>query len=90
MGYLLFKTDTHHSHQSKELIGVFTEYGKLMSAAGRFIKQKSKEEFSDREYDNWNDMYDEELDLLIRIKQTQGFSENLIFEEIKFNKILKP
>lgn len=90
MGYLLYTTDANHSHQSKQLIGVFDKSLRdIELTIQEIVKKKSLEEFESKGYENAMQMYNDEMSNFHMIFQTQGFSENFVLEEIVFNQILK-
>lgn len=84
---ILFKTDFHHSYDSREIIGVFTNKAKLLAETKRIIRDDLKEDPQDRvgseltEYINWNHQF------LFEKNQTQGLSSfELVIEDFELNK----
>ena len=83
---ILYETDFFHSHNSKRVLGVFTNRNKLISAIKKEIKQDLKQNPQDKEgqeltdYINWN------IDYFLENGQTQGLSSfELHSEKIDLN-----
>lgn len=68
MVYLVYKTDSHHSYASRDIIGVATTF---KVAVDLCVQQARKESDKIDEDQMWN---------LINIKQTQGYSGNGEFQ----------
>lgn len=85
---LLYKTDFHHSYNSRDIIGAFTNKASLRKACKKIIKEDLTEnsEYEGRElkdYINWNFNY-----LFSGQDQTQGLSSfELVIEEVNTNEI---
>lgn len=80
--FLVYKTDCHHRHDSRELIGIATD----KAIAIRLCKERAKKD-GER-------ITAEQIELLTRIKQTQGGSEDdkhtgeFLFEEQPTNELI--
>ena len=63
--YLVFKTDCHHTHQSRELIGIATNTDIVL----RIIKERAKKD--------GDKITPEQVNLLKTIKQTQSNGDEI-------------
>ena len=79
----LYKTDFHHSYNSRELIGIFTNKRKYIKEVNRIIKEDIKTDLGHRnnqeekDYINWN------IDFFFEKNQTQGLNNfELIAEQL--------
>jgi len=86
---ILYETDFMHSLKSRNVIGVFTNKQKLLSAVKKEIKKDLTDNPQDKEgqelkdYINWN------FDFFCQYGQTQGLSSfELHSEKIETNKII--
>ena len=82
----LYKTDFHHSYNSRELIGIFTNKRKYIKEVKRIIKEDIKTDSGHRnnqeekDYLNWN------IDFFFEKNQTQGLNNfELIAEQLNKN-----
>ena len=82
----LYKTDFHHSYNSRELIGIFTNERKFIKEVKRIIEEDIKTDAGNRNYQeekayiNWN------IDFFFENNQTQGLNNfELIAEQLNKN-----
>lgn len=82
---LLFTTNFHHSHDSKDLVGVFTNKRKFESTVRNIIKEDLTNNSGDEGQDltdsiQWN------IEFFLEKNQTQGLSSfELVAEEVEMN-----
>ena len=76
--FVLFWSNSHHTHDSKRIAGIFEDFDKAFDGAIKFSKSSEEGRLS----------VDDKL-LLKRINQTQGRNENYIIEEWEINKLIK-
>lgn len=76
--FVLFSCDSHLTHNSKRIAGIFEDFDKAFKGAKKFSKSSEEGRLS----------IDDKL-LLKRIDQTQDRNENYIIEEWDINKLIK-
>ena len=76
---ILYKTDFNHTFKSREIIGVFTNKGKMVIEVRKII---SKNCFESQEKKRWH------LEFLLSKNQTHSLDNfELVLEEVELNKI---
>lgn len=85
MKTLIFTADTHHSHASRDLRGIFSSKPKAIAVLKPIIKEKAKEQFEDSGYSTWKEMYEDLIHNLLNLNQTQGLDEEFQLQEVQLN-----
>lgn len=83
----VFSCDVHHSNDSKELIGIFTNKDKAILALKPLIKIDAKQNFDDQGYDTFSEMVNDCIGDLERINQTQSLDTNYMLESATLNQL---
>ena len=84
----LYKTDFHHSYNSRELIGVFTNERKYIKEVKRIIEEDIKTDPGDRDSQEEKDYVNSNIDVFFDNNQTQGLNNvELIAEQLNKNSI---
>ena len=82
----LYKTDFHHSYNSRELIGIFTNERKYIKEVKRIIKEDIKTDSGNRNYQEEKDYINWNIDFFFENNQTQGLNNfELIAEQLNKN-----
>ena len=80
----LYKTDFHHSYNSRELIGIFTNERKYIKEVKRIIEEDIKTDSGNRNYQEEKDYINWNIDFFFEKNQTQGLNNfELIAEQLK-------
>ena len=77
----LYKTDFHHSYNSRELIGVFTNKRKYMKTVKKIIEEDIKTDSWNRDYQEEKDYIKWNIDFFFEKNQTQGLNNFELFAE---------
>lgn len=83
--FLVFTTDCHHSHASRDLRGAYGSKTKLFSVLSKVIKEKVKDQYEHAGYESAKDMHTDLMHNLTNLNQTQGLDEEFEIEEIETN-----
>ncbi len=70
----LYKTDFHHSYNSRELIGIFTNERKYIKEVKRIIEEDIKTDSGNRNYQEEKDYINWNIDFFFEKNQTQGLN----------------
>ncbi len=82
----LYKTDFHHSYNSRELIGIFTNERKYIKEVKRIIEEDIKTDSGNRNYQEEKDYINWNIDFFFEKNQTQGLNNfELIAEQLNKN-----
>ena len=82
----LYKTDFHHSYNSRELIGIFTNERKYIKEVKRMIEEDIKTDSGNRNYQEEKDYINWNIDFFFENNQTQGLNNfELIAEQLNKN-----
>ena len=82
----LYKTDFHHSYNSRELIGIFTNERKYIKEVKRIIEEDIKTDSGNRNYQEEKDYINWNIDFFFENNQTQGLNNfELIAEQLNKN-----
>ena len=82
----LYKTDFHHSYNSRELIGIFTNERKYIKEVKWIIKEDIKTDSGNRNYQEEKDYINWNIDFFFEKNQTQGLNNfELIAEQLNKN-----
>ena len=82
----LYKTDFHHSYNSRELIGIFTNERKYIKEVKRIIEEDIKTDAGNRNYQEEKDYINWNIDFFFENNQTQGLNNfELIAEQLNKN-----
>ena len=77
----LYKTDFHHSYNSRELIGIFTNERKYIKEVKRIIEEDIKTDSGNRNYQEEKDYINWNIDFFFEKNQTQGLNNFELFAE---------
>ena len=77
----LYKTDFHHSYNSRELIGVFTNKRKYIKTVKKIIEEDIKTDSWNRDYQEEKDYIKWNIDFFFEKNQTQGLNNFELFAE---------
>ena len=77
----LYKTDFHHSYNSRELIGVFTNERKYIKEVKKIIEEDIKTDSGNRNYQEEKDYINWNIDFFFEKNQTQGLNNFELFAE---------
>ena len=77
----LYKTDFHHSYNSRELIGVFTNKRKYIKTVKKIIEEDIKTDSWNRDYQEEKDYINWNIDFFFEKNQTQGLNNFELFAE---------
>jgi len=84
----LYKTDFHHSYNSRELIGIFTNERKYIKEVKRIIKEDIKTDSGNRNFQEEKDYINWNVDFFFENNQTQGLNNfEIISEQLNKNSI---
>ncbi len=82
----LYKTDFHHSYNSRELICIFTNERKYIKEVKRIIEEDIKTDSGNRNYQEEKDYINWNIDFFFENNQTQGLNNfELIAEQLNKN-----
>ena len=82
----LYKTDFHHSYNSRELIGIFTNERKYIKEVKKIIEEDIKTDSGNRDYQEEKDYIKWNIDFFFEYNQTQGLNNfELIAEQLNKN-----
>ena len=82
----LYKTDFHHSYNSRELIGIFTNERKYIKEVKRIIEEDIKTDSGNRNYQEEKDYINWNIDFFFEKNQTQGLNNfEIIAEQLNKN-----
>ena len=82
----LYKTDFHHSYNSRKLIGIFTNERKYIKEVKRIIEEDIKTDSGNRNYQEEKDYINWNIDFFFEKNQTQGLNNfELIAEQLNKN-----
>ena len=82
----LYKTDFHHSYNSRELIGIFTNERKYIKEVKRIIEEDIKTDSGNRNYQEEKDYINWNIDFFFENNQTQGLNNfEIIAEQLNKN-----
>ena len=82
----LYKTDFHHSYNSRELIGIFTNERNYIKEVKRIIEEDIKTDSGNRNYQEEKDYINWNIDFFFENNQTQGLNNfELIAEQLNKN-----
>jgi len=82
----LYKTDFHHSYNSRELIGIFTNERKYIKEVKRIIKEDIKIDSGNRNFQEEKDYINWNIDFFFENNQTQGLNNfEIIAEQLNKN-----
>ena len=77
----LYKTDFHHSYNSRELIGIFTNERKYIKEVKKIIEEDIKTDSGNRNYQEEKDYINWNIDFFFENNQTQGLNNFELFAE---------
>ena len=77
----LYKTDFHHSYNSRELIGIFTNERKYIKEVKRIIEEDIKTDSGNINYQEEKDYINWNIDFFFEKNQTQGLNNFELFAE---------
>ena len=77
----LYKTDFHHTYNSRELIGVFTNKRKYIKTVKKIIEEDIKTDSWNRDYQEEKDYINWNIDFFFEKNQTQGLNNFELFAE---------
>ena len=82
----LYKTDFHHSYNSRELIGIFTNERKYIKEVKKIIEVDIKTDSGNRDCQEEKDYIKWNIDFFFEYNQTQGLNNfELIAEQLNKN-----
>lgn len=73
---IVFLTDAWHAHSSKELLGVGDSYSNAVKIASEWFKKNG-----------YKNLSVDDLRMLEKHEQTQGRTNNILFETVTLNKL---
>ena len=85
--FLIYSADAWLSSASKELIAVCESKSISVNLLIPEIKRAAKKTYKDQGYDNADQLFNDSINMLMTVHQTQEFTTNYIIEEREINKI---